>query len=40
MAGVFIDPLKTNVSHPMEIIQVICIANQLTSFYMMENSGH
>ena len=30
-----INPLTTNVSHHMETSQLICIANQLTGFYMM-----
>ena len=30
-------PLKTNVPHPIEISQLICIINQLTGFCMMGN---
>ena len=32
-------PLTTNVTHHTETSQIICIANQLTGFYMMENIG-
>ena len=31
--------LTTNVSHHIETSQLICIANQLTGFYMMGNIG-
>ena len=35
-----INPLTTNVSHHIETSQLICIANQLTGFYMIGNIGH
>ena len=35
----FINPLTTNVPHRIETSQLICIANQLTGFYMMGNIG-
>ena len=31
------NPLTTNVPHHLETSQLICTANQLTGFYMMEN---
>ena len=34
-----INPLTTNVPHHIETSQLICSANQLTGFYMMENIG-
>ena len=34
------NPLTTNVPHHIETSQLICIANQLAGFYMMENIGH
>ena len=33
------NPLPTNVPHHIETSQLICNANQLTSFYMMGNIG-
>ena len=33
------NPLTTSVSHQMETSQLICRANQLSSFYMKENIG-
>ena len=33
------NPLTTNVFHYIETSQLICIANQLTVFYMMGNTG-
>ena len=35
----FINPLTTIVVHHIETRQLICMANQLTGFYMMENIG-
>ena len=35
-----INPLTTNVFHHIETSQLICIANQLTGFYMIGNIGH
>ena len=37
--SVLINSLTTNAPHDIEISQLICIANQLTGFYMMENIG-
>ena len=34
-----VNPLTTNVPHHIETSQLICIANQLTGFYMMGNIG-
>ena len=34
-----IKPLTTNVLHHIETSQLICIADQLTGFYMMGNIG-
>ena len=34
-----LNPLTTNVPHYIETSQLICIANQLTGFYMMGNIG-
>ena len=34
-----LNPLTTNVSHDIETSQLICSANQLTGFYIMENTG-
>ena len=34
-----INPLTTNVPYHIETSQLICIANQLTGFYMMGNIG-
>ena len=34
-----INPLTTNVPHYIETGQLICNANHLTCFYMMENIG-
>ena len=34
-----INPLITNVLHHIEISQLICIANQLSVFYIMGNTG-
>ena len=34
-----LNPLTTNVPHYTETSQLICIANQLTGFYMMGNIG-
>ena len=34
-----INPLTINVPHHIETSQLICRANQLTGFYMMENIG-
>ena len=36
----FINPLTTSVPHDIENTQLICNANQLTDFYMMENIGN
>ena len=36
---VSINPLTTNVPHQIETSQLICIANQLTGFYLMGNIG-
>ena len=33
------NPLTTSVSHQIETNQLICRANQLSGFYMMENIG-
>ena len=33
------NPLTTNDSHHIETSQMICIANQLTGFYMIGNIG-
>ena len=35
----YINPLMTNVSHHIENSELICRANQLTGFYVMENIG-
>ena len=35
-----LNALTTNVPHDKETSQLICIANQLTGFYMMGNIGH
>ena len=35
----FVNPLMANVSHDIETSQLICSANQLTGFYIMENTG-
>ena len=35
----FFNPLTINVPHHIEASQLISNANQLTGFYMMENSG-
>ena len=35
-----VSALTTNAPHHIETSQEICIANQLTSFYMMGNIGH
>ena len=35
----YLHSLTTSVSHHIETNQVICIANQLTGFYMMGNIG-
>ena len=34
-----INPATTNVPHHIKTSQLICIANQLTGFYMMMNIG-
>ena len=34
-----INPLTTNVNHHIETSQLLCIANQLTGFYMIGNVG-
>ena len=34
-----INPLSTNVPNHIEASQLICSANKLTGFYMMENIG-
>ena len=34
-----LNPLTTSVSHHIQNSQLICITNQLTGFYMMENIG-
>ena len=34
-----LNPLTTNASHHIETSQLICIANQLTGFYIMGNIG-
>ena len=36
---VILTQLMTNVPHHIETSQLICIANQLTGFYMIENIG-
>ena len=36
----YLNPLTTNVPNHIETSQLICIANQLTGFYMMGNIGH
>ena len=36
---VLLNPLMTNVPLHIETSQLICIANQLTGFYMMGNIG-
>ena len=36
---VCVNPLTTNVPHPVETNQLICNANQLTGFYLMGNIG-
>ena len=38
--GSLINPLTTNVLYHIETNQLICIANQLTGFYMTGNIGH
>ena len=35
-----VKPLTTNVLHHTETNQLICNANKMTGFYMMENIGH
>ena len=39
MFGAQSNLLTTNVRHHTETSQFICIANQMTGFYMMENIG-
>ena len=34
-----VNPLATSVSHHIETSQLICIADQLSGFYMMGNIG-
>ena len=34
-----VNPLTTNALHHIETSQLICIANQLTGFYIMTNIG-
>ena len=34
-----LNPLTTNVPHHIETSQLICIANQITGFYMVGNIG-
>ena len=38
-ANVFFNLLTTKAPHHIETSQLICIANQLTGFYMMANIG-
>ena len=35
-----VKPLTTNVLHHTETNKLICNANKMTGFYMMENIGH
>ena len=35
-----LDTLATSAPHHIETSQLICSANRLTGFYMMENTGH
>ena len=37
---VMLNPLRTIVPHHVETSQLVCIANQLTGFYMMRNVGN
>ena len=39
ITNIAINPLTTNVPHHIENSQLICIANELTRFYMMGNIG-
>ena len=39
MFGMVLNPLTTNVPHHIKTGQLICIANQLTGFFMMGNIG-
>ena len=39
LCSAHIYPLTTNVPHNIETSQLICSPNQLTGFYMMENTG-
>ena len=34
-----VNPVTATVAHHIEISQLICIANQLTDFYMIRNTG-
>ena len=39
ITSIAINPLTTNAPHHIENSQLICIANELTGFYMMGNIG-
>ena len=40
IGNIVFNPLTTIGPHHIEASQLICIANQLTGFYMMWNIGH
>ena len=37
--NIFFNPIMTHVAHRVETSRLICIANQLTGFYMMRKIG-